>query len=240
MEYDAHLDPSIGIGHGRPATSWEILRPYKKSVALKHVRTGVTERIGFAEHFGRLGPLSLPDETLGGKVATHDTHVDETRDALLLLCSDIDHGSRADGKACRKCGLAGLALYIKRDGGGFRGEGTGEKALCTGVSMGHEVRLGEPKRVVRVICYLRVSGKRTEGRTSRRTGPGENFVAPKRGGVVQVLHESIMAPEAHAVDYAPLDVFVVLIGRDLEHIRVVVGQGMPAEASLRTAIRARR
>jgi hypothetical protein len=69
---------------------------------LKYIRTRVTERVGFAEHFGRLCPLSLPDETLGGKVATHDTHVDKTRHALLLICSDVDHGSRADRKSCRK------------------------------------------------------------------------------------------------------------------------------------------
>jgi hypothetical protein len=90
---------------------------------------------------------------LGGKVATDDTHIHETRDALLLLCGDINHSGRADGKSRRKGGLAGLALYIKRDGRGLGGEWTGEKALCTGVSMGHEICLGEPKRVVRVICF---------------------------------------------------------------------------------------
>ena len=76
-------------------------------------------------------------------------------------------------------------------------------------------------------------------RMSRRTGPGEDLVAPKRGGVVQVLHERVVAPEAHAVDHTPLDVFIVFICGDLEYVRVVIGQGMPAKASFCTTMGAR-
>jgi hypothetical protein len=49
-----------------------------------------------------------------------------------------------------------------------------------------------------------------------------------------------VAPEAHAVDHAPLDLFLILIDRDLEHIGVVIGQGMPAQASFCTTMSARR
>jgi hypothetical protein len=73
-----------------------------------------------------------------------------------------------------------------------------------------------------------------------RTGPGEHLVAPKRGGVVQVLHERIMTPETHTVDHAPLDVFVVFIGRDLEHVRVVIGQGVSSQASFCSTMGTRR
>lgn len=74
----------------------------------------------------------------------------------------------------------------------------------------------------------------------RRTGPGENLVTPKRGSVVQVLHERVVAPKAHAVNHTPLDVFIVFICRDLEYVRVVIGQGMPAKATFCTTIGARR
>ena len=87
---------------------------------LKDARTRVTKRIGLAKHFGRLGPLSLPDETLGSEVAAHDTHVNETRHALLLLCGDVNHSSRTDGKSRRKGGLASLAFGVKGDRRGLR------------------------------------------------------------------------------------------------------------------------
>ena len=77
-------------------------------------------------------------------------------------------------------------------------------------------------------------------RTSQRTGPRENLVTPKRGGVIQVLHERIVTPKAHAVNHTPLDVFIVFVRRDLEHVRVVIGEGMPAKASFCTTIGARR
>lgn len=119
---------------------------------LNDVHTRVTEGIGFAEHFGRLSPFSLPDKTLGSEVATHDAHVYETRYTFLLFCGDVDHSSRTDGELKSKDGLAGLALHIERDRWGLRGERAGEKTFCTGVAMCHEIRLGKPERVVRIVC----------------------------------------------------------------------------------------
>jgi hypothetical protein len=55
-----------------------------------------------------------------------------------------------------------------------------------------------------------------------------------------VLHERIVAPKAHAVDHTPLDVFIVFVCRDLEYVRVVIGQGMPSKASFCATMRARR
>ena len=119
---------------------------------LNDVHTRVAERIGFPEHFSCLSPLSLSNEALCGEVAANDAHVYEARHSLLLICRDINHGSRADGKPSRKDRLAGLAFRIERNSGGLRGKRTSEKALSTGVAMRHEVRLSKPKRIIWIIC----------------------------------------------------------------------------------------
>jgi hypothetical protein len=172
-------------------------------------RTRVTERIGFAEHFGSLSPLALSNETLRSEIAANDAHVYEARHSLLLFCGDIEHRSRTDGKSRRNSGLASLAFHVERNSWGLRGERASEKPLCAGVSMCHEVCLRQPKRVIRIVCE-RLSGRRWRRREGH-TSPGENLVPPECSSVVQMLHESIMAPKAHAVNHAPLDILIVFI-----------------------------
>lgn len=133
---------------------------------LNSVHARVAEWIGFAEHFGCLGPLSLSNETLGSEVAANNAHIYEARHSLLLFCRDVDHGSRTDGKPRRKGRLAGLAFRVERDSGGLCGERAGEKALCARVAMRHEVCLGKPKRIIRLICGW-VSGRRRRRREER-------------------------------------------------------------------------
>jgi hypothetical protein len=55
-----------------------------------------------------------------------------------------------------------------------------------------------------------------------------------------MLHERIVAPKTHAVNHAPLNIFVCFIARILEDIRVVVSQRVPADASFCAALSARR
>jgi hypothetical protein len=89
---------------------------------------------------------------LGSEVAANDAHVYEARHSFLLICRDVDHGSRTNRKPSRKDRLAGLAFRIERNSGGLRGKRTSEKTLCTGVAMRHEVRLSKPKRIIWIIC----------------------------------------------------------------------------------------
>jgi hypothetical protein len=49
-----------------------------------------------------------------------------------------------------------------------------------------------------------------------------------------------MAPKAHTVNHAPLDVFVVFIARILEYVSVIISKGMSADASFGATMSARR
>ena len=71
------------------------------------------------------------------------------------------------------------------------------------------------------------------------TGPGENLIAPEGGGVVEVLHECIVAPETHAINYSPLKVFLAFIFSILEYVCVVIVEGVPADASFSATVSAR-
>jgi len=71
------------------------------------------------------------------------------------------------------------------------------------------------------------------------TGPGENLVAPKCGCVVEVLHERIMAPETHAINHSPFKLILILITGILENVSVVIGEGMPSDASFGATVGAR-
>ncbi len=54
-----------------------------------------------------------------------------------------------------------------------------------------------------------------------------------------MLHECIVAPETHAINHSPLKVFIVLIAGILEYVCVVIGEGMPADASFGATVSAR-
>ena len=84
-----------------------------------------------------------------------------------------------------------------------------------------------------------LEGRETDTRKEDATGPGENLVTPEGSGVVEVLHERIVAPETHAINYSPLKVFVLFIFRVLEYVRVVIGEGVPADASFGATVSAR-
>jgi hypothetical protein len=70
------------------------------------------------------------------------------------------------------------------------------------------------------------------------TCPAYNFVTPKCGGLIQVLHERIVSPQSHPVDHAPF-VFALIILRVLKYICSVVGKRVATGSFLRPAIYAR-
>ena len=92
-----------------------------------------------------------------------------------------------------------------------------------------EVRLGEPERIVRVVCEPRVViNGYMQKNIALRTRPSDDLITPERGRVVQVLHERVVPPQTHALDYAPLlPLFILVVRIILEDIRCVVREWMP-------------
>ena len=123
-------------------------------------RTRVAERIGFAEHFGCLSPLALSNETLRSEITANDAHQLMSMRRDSPSCCSAVMSNMAAGPTGSRGGIAGLqALPFTPNGimeqlgaSWRRGERTGEKALCTGVAMCHEVCLSKPKRVIRIVC----------------------------------------------------------------------------------------
>jgi hypothetical protein len=71
----------------------------------------------------------------------------------------------------------------------------------------HEIGLRQPKGVVWIILR---AVREWRGIETRRTCPADYFVAPERGGVVEMLHQRVVPPETHAVDHPPL-VFAFIV-----------------------------
>ena len=67
-------------------------------------------------------------------------------------------------------------------------------------------------------CKCLISEREMKGLTC----PAENFVAPERGRIEEMLHQSIVSPEPHSVNHPPLNLFFLLIGSTLREINGVL------------------
>ena len=109
------------------------------------------------------------------------------------------------------------------------------KYVCASQNASFGLSIAKQEETSVKAGYDKAGGRERGKQTTILTGPADDLIAPKRGRIVQVLHERIVPPESHTAHDPPFRpipaiaiAFVVRVVLVLKYVCRIVGERVSA------------